>query len=666
MFAEILLPQKVGTDKDTLTYSIPAGLSLKRGQIVEVTLRNKKVKGVVFVLHENQPTYKTKDIIGLSENAPHLEEWQMDLLIWISEYYFCPLFKALKLFLPIPFVKKKKIQEWLPQELDPYQTQKRHQLNEDQLKALKNIEESKKTVALLHGITGSGKTEIYLHYADQLINEGKQVLMLIPEISLTPQTVERFKKHFNHKIAIIHSKLTNKEKERTWLSIHKEEARVIIGSRSAIFAPFKNLGAIIMDEEHDSSYKQDQSPRYNTLDVAKKIAELLKIKVIMGSATPTLESYYQAKNGHYELLELKERAALEGGLPKATIVDLREEIKKKNFSIFSELLQAKLKNILDKKEQAILFLNRRGSASAVICRVCGYIAKCPDCDIALTYHKKFSTEGTIFNTERLICHHCGKIFQVPKICPTCKSPYIRYIGVGTQKVEEELGKLFPSARVLRADRDTITTRDSFKDIYTNFKNHEADILVGTQMIALGLHLPKVNLVGVILADLSLTIPNFRSSEKTFQLITQVAGRAGRESAKGEVIIQTYLPTNYAILAAAKHDYLTFYEKELLLRKSLNYPPFSKLIKLTITDAKEPLCIKKTEELFKKLEDINITDCESENQITYYPSLIPKLKKTYRWHILISGQNPEKILQKSAKPATTLEGVLIDVDPLSTV
>lgn len=690
MFAEILFTQKIGNDKATLTYQIPPTIKAKIGQVVEIELRKKKMKGVIFSVHNKAPEYKTKEILGIIEHAPHLETTQLELLKWISDYYFCPYYKALKLFLPVPFIKKKKIlaPDFLAE--DEFQTIKTHELNQDQKKVLAQIQDSKKNVALLHGITGSGKTEIYLHIADQQVHLGKQVLMLIPEISLTAQTVQRFKQHFRHKVVVIHSQITAKEKEKAWQSIHKEEAKIVIGSRSALFAPFKNLGYILMDEEHDGSYKQDQAPHYNALDVAIKMAEMLNIKILAGSATPSLESYFRAQNGEFELLELHERATKEFGstLPKTTIVDLREELKKKNFSIFSEPLQEKLTQKLHQKEQAILFLNRRGAASAVICRTCGYVVKCDDCETSMTYHQKITVENSIYPADRLICHHCGKIGSVPKLCPKCSSAYIKYIGLGTQRVEDEINKMFPLAKVIRADRDTVKQRDSFKKVYNSFKNHEADILVGTQMIALGLHLPKVNLVGIVLADLSLTIPSFRSAERTFQLITQVAGRAGRESNQGEVVIQTYLPNNYVIKKAAEHDYLGFYNLEIALRKELNYPPFSKLIKLTITEKDSKSAQKKAEEIYQKLKVLDapvsngVGSAEKNNDISIYPALITKFRNKYRWHILISGQNPRELIKKfvaikdlknssstkfSFKKRFQAENPLkIDVDPLSTV
>ncbi len=368
-YAEILLPQRIGPDLNTLTYQIPENEEYSRGELVEVPLRNRSAKGIIYKLHNKKPTYNTKEIVKKVENAPHLAEWQLELMDWIADYYFAPLFKALRLFLPASFVKKKRIKELLPQEEKTFELKFKHTLSKEQNTALETIRKTKKSVCLLHGITGSGKTEIYLHTVEECLTSKKQVLILIPEIALTPQTRQRFEDHFNEKTVAIHSKLTPKQKEQAWQSIYQGEAKIIIGSRSAIFAPFQNLSHIIIDEEHDSCYKQDQSPRYNTLDVAKKMAELLGIKIIMGSATPSLESYYEAKQGKYELLELKERPTKENlSLPKAKIVDLRDEIKAKNFSIFSEELQKELQKKLEQKEQTILFLNRRGAASAVICR----------------------------------------------------------------------------------------------------------------------------------------------------------------------------------------------------------------------------------------------------------------------------------------------------------
>jgi primosomal protein N' (replication factor Y) len=640
-----------------------------RGKLVEIPLRNKIKRGIIFTMHDKQPPYKTKPIQGILENAPHLTETQLKLLEYISNYYLCPLYKTLKLFIPSTFFQRKKITLPEPQQITLPSSFQPFDLSDEQINALESINKTPHQTILLHGITGSGKTEIYRRLTEEIIKNDQQILILIPEISLTPQTAHNFEKQFGNNIAIIHSQLSAKKKQNHWLSIQNGYTKIIIGSRSAIFAPFQNLGMIVIDEEHEDSYKQEQAPRYDVINLAQKIIEILKIKIILGSATPSLESYFKAKEQKYELIELKERVQKNQPtrLPEVTLVDLREEIKKHNFSIFSELLSEKIRQKLAAKEQIILFLNRRGAASAVICRECGHVTKCPHCDIALTYHRKIHLENKTYDTERLICHHCGKIFKTPVNCSNCKSHYIKYVGIGTQKIEEEAKKYFPEARILRADRDTIKKEDDFKTIFQSFKNHEADILIGTQMIAKGLHLPKVNLVGVILADTGLTIPDFRSSEKTFQLLTQVAGRAGRESLQGEVIIQTYMPEHYAIQAAQTHNYEKFYQQELLIRNEHNFPPYKKLIKFTIADSDKEKAYYKSQALFKTFQDFLQKQQEQELlEINLYPALIPKLKNLYRWHILLTGANPREFIENFPFLWSEKNDIKIDVDPIRTV
>lgn len=671
-FAEVLFPKKLGPDRQTLTYELPPELlenpGLKEGDIVDVPIRNRIERGVIYNIHQNKPTYKCRLIVQKTANAPHLATWQMELMKWIGEYYFTPLNKALRLFLPTNILKKKKIKDFIKLPSDtPYELKFRHKLSSEQIDVIEKLDKTDKKVALLHGITGSGKTEIYMHIVEKVLKQGKQVLILIPEISLTPQTCQRFSDFFHEPTVAIHSQLSVSQKEKAWLSIHNGESKIIIGSRSALFAPFQNLGYIIMDEEHDSCYKQDQSPRYHALRVAEKMTELLGIKLLTGSATPTIPSYHKATKGEYELLTLSLRPNKKNsGLPTAKIIDLREEIKAKNFSIFSETLQYEIMARLAKKEQIILFLNRRGAASAVVCRVCGYEATCPNCDIPMTYHKRINVENNIYSAERLICHHCGFIGKVPIICPNCDSAYIKYIGLGTQKIEEDASKLFPGAKILRADRDTTQHHRDFEKIYQDFRDGKADILIGTQMIALGLHLPKVSLVGIILADMGLLIPNFDSAERTFQIITQVSGRAGREDKPGNVIIQTYMPDHYAIMDAATSDYQKFFEAELNIRKNQQQPPFTKLIKITIKDHNATKCHSKTEQIYNHLNKIALTASKDPDKpeftIFHYPALIPRLNNYHRWHILISGDNPSKLL----KQLPSLEGLLIDVDPISTV
>jgi primosomal protein N' (replication factor Y) len=673
MYAEILLTQKVGKDKDTLTYKVPAALAqrLEPGSVVEIPLRNRKIRGVVAKFHDHEPVYQTKEILDLVEKAPHLRPWQIELLNWISDRYFCPPYKVLKQFFPDIINKKKNLIEWIPHE-EELESHKNLTLTEEQENAVQATLTTEKRTILLHGITGSGKTEIYRRIAENILQKGQQILILVPEITLTPQTLQNFQQEFGNNIAILHSQLTAKQKENYWYRIFHGETNIIIGSRSALFAPFKNLGAIIMDEEHEPSYKQDQAPRYHARNVALQIGRILNIKVVLGSATPSIESYHEAKQGNYELIELTKRIQHQAEtttLPKITVVDLRDELKKKNYSIFSETLSKKLHDKFTQKEQSILFLNRRGSASAVLCRECGHIERCEHCDVAFTYHKQLSIEELNLPAERLICHHCGIIKKVPVTCPNCDSHFIRYIGLGTQKIQETVLHDFPTARVLRADRDTIRHRDDFAKIYNAFKNHEADILIGTQMIGKGLHLPQVNLVGVVLADLSLAIPDFRSTERTFQILTQVAGRAGRQGSKGEVVIQTYLPDNYAIQATAKNDYAGFFEAELKIRKSFNYPPFSKIIKITVVNAKAEKALQKAKELFKQLNSENASP-ELQNLftgITLYPAFIHKLQNKYRWNILLTGQQPSLLLKRVQKQDAEFFNdpmIRVDVDPLS--
>ena len=441
------------------------------------------------------------------------------------------------------------------------------QLTDEQHVALKAIvgsmEEQTAKTFLLHGVTGSGKTEIYLQAIQKVLDEGKEAIMLVPEISLTPQMTERFRSRFGEMVAVMHSGLSVGEKYDEWRKIQQGKVSVVVGARSAIFAPFTNIGLIILDEEHESTYKQEDSPRYHARDVAIWRSEFYKCPVILGSATPALESFARAKKGVYSLLSLKQRA-LHQPLPTVFIADMREELQKGNRSMFSEQLIDAIRVRLEKKEQMVMFLNRRGYSSFVLCRDCGTVVQCPNCDISLTYHR---------TTEKLKCHYCGYEERVPQICPQCQSEHIRYFGTGTQKVEEEIYKLFPEARVLRMDVDTTKQKGAHEEILQAFGEGQADILLGTQMIAKGLDFPNITLVGVLSADTSLHLPDYRAAERTFQLLTQVSGRAGRHEKRGEVIIQSYTPEHYAIELAKIQDYEPFYEREMFLRRRSGYPPY---------------------------------------------------------------------------------------------
>ncbi|PYF07053.1 primosomal protein N' [Ureibacillus chungkukjangi] len=428
---------------------------------------------------------------------------------------------------------------------------------------MNSIEEQEPKTFLLQGVTGSGKTEVYLQTIAKVLNDGKEAIVLVPEISLTPQMTERFRSRFGELVAVMHSGLSVGEKYDEWRKIHQGKVKVVVGARSAVFAPFENVGIIILDEEHESTYKQEDSPRYHARDVAIWRSKYHNCPVILGSATPSLESFARAKKNVYTLLTLKERA-LKQSLPKVQIVDMRDELKKGNRSMFSQSLMESIQIRLDKKEQIVLFLNRRGYSSFVMCRDCGTVLQCENCDISLTYHRK---------NEKCKCHYCGYEIHVPKTCPQCQSDHIRYFGTGTQKVEEELAKFFPGIRVLRMDVDTTRAKGSHEQLLEAFGNGEADVLLGTQMIAKGLDYPNITLVGVLSADTSLHLPDFRAAEKTFQLLTQVSGRAGRHEKPGEVVVQTYTPEHYAIELSEAQEYDPFYEREMQMRHQAGYPPY---------------------------------------------------------------------------------------------
>jgi len=511
------------------------------------------------------------------------------------------------------------------------------------------------SVFVLHGVTGSGKTEIYLQALAEAVRLGKRGIVLVPEIALTPQTIERFASRFPHKVAVLHSKLSLGEQFDEWQRIRDGEFDVVIGSRSAVFAPQPDLGLIILDEEHEWTYKQhDKSPRYHARNVAIKLAELTGAVIILGSATPDVETFYHAQRGDYRLLQLPERVTPSEGspLPKVEVVDLRNELKAGNTSLFSRSLsQATAKAVAD-GEQVILFLNRRGAANFIQCRSCGFVLRCKRCEVALTYH---------YVEDALVCHQCNYRISVPPICPQCLSRRIKFLGIGTQKVEQEASYAFPQARLLRWDSDVTKQKYSHEKILGKFRAHEADILIGTQMIAKGLDLPLVTLVGVVNADTSLNLPDFRAGERTFQLLNQVAGRAGRGSFGGRVIIQTYSPEHYAIQAAAQQDYALFYDQEMAYRRQLHSPPFTRLVSLTYSHTNDALCQKEAERMKRLL--IDERDSKGIADISVIgpaPAFIHRLRGRFRWQIVLRGSKPSAFLSQIPTP----QGWAIDVDPVS--
>lgn len=507
-----------------------------------------------------------------------------------------------------------------------YEIYKEKQLNKFQIDAVETILNSSKKMSLIHGVTGSGKTEIYMHLVSNMIKENKDSIILVPEISLTPQMVERFKGRFGKDIAVFHSKLSPGERMDEWIRVKNKEVKVAVGARSALFLPFSNLGLIVIDEEHESSYKSESSPKYNAVEIAELISEINNCKVVLGSATPSINTYYKAVSGEINLITINKR--VDGAdFPEIKIVDMREELLNNNRTIFSRELFYSIKDRIHKKEQIILFLNRRGFSTFISCRACGYVFKCPNCDISLTYHQESS---------HLNCHYCGSNVKAPSTCPQCGSKYVKYFGIGTERVERDIKKFFPKARTLRMDFDTTRKKNSYEYIYENFKNKNADILIGTQMIAKGLDFENVTLVGIIAADLSLNMPDFRANEKTFQIVTQVSGRAGRGVKPGKVVIQTYSPENYSIQYAASHDYIGFYEKEISLRRDMKYPPFTDILCINMSSEKEDILIKNIQNVGIYLNKM-LENYDKINLLGPCPCALTKIKNNYRWQIILKGE-----------------------------
>lgn len=522
---------------------------------------------------------------------------------------------------------------------------------------LKQAAARKAQVYLLHGVTGSGKTEVYLNALGQTVKGGKRGIVLVPEIALTPQTIERFAYRFPGKVAVLHSKLSLGEQFDEWQQIREGAFDVVIGPRGVIFAPQPDLGLIVVDEEHEWAYKQqEQSPRYHAREVALKLAELSGAVVILGSATPDVESFYQAQKGKYRLLQLPERVAPKAGsrLPEVEVVDMRRELKTGNRSIFSRSLAKAMSRALDGGEQVILFLNRRGAATFIQCRNCGFVLRCNRCDVPLTYH---SAE------DELVCHQCNRRTKVPDSCPGCGRPGIRFLGIGTQRVMEEAKRAFPKARLLRWDKDTTGRKHSHEEILGIFRSHRADILIGTQMIAKGLDLPMVTLVGIISADTVLHLPDPRAAERTFQLLSQVGGRAGRGEWGGKVIIQTYTPDHYAIISASKHDYAAFYEREMGYRRQLGNPPFNRLASLTYSHTNPNRCQRETERVFHLLEEMREEKGTGDiSLLGPTPAYIGRVRGRFRWQIVVRGNEPSLFLRDVALPS----GWVMDIDPASLI
>lgn len=509
-----------------------------------------------------------------------------------------------------------------------------HKLSDDQIRAIESINSTDKTVTLLHGVTGSGKTEIYMKIIGELLKEGKTSIFLVPEISLTPQMLMQLRARFKGEVAILHSGLSAGERFDEWWRLRSGEAKIAIGARSAIFVPLENIGAIIIDEEHDSSYFSETAPRYNTVEIAKMRAEYNHCKLILGSATPSIESYVEASEGRYNLITLTERINKKP-LPEIIIADMRREVKRGNNSAFSLALREELSNTLESGNQAIIFLNRRGYSQTVICRDCGYVAKCENCDVTLTYHSE---------DDCLKCHYCGTKYKMLTACPECGGKHIRYNGTGTQRVVADLKELFPTARILRMDNDTVSGKDGHYKILHKFAAQEADILVGTQMIAKGHDFPSVTLVGILDADMSLHFADYRSGERTFQLITQVAGRSGRANEKGKVVLQTFSPENYILRYATTYDYLGFFKNETELRKVTYFPPYALICRVMITSENNDRAIETLKNVYFEVEKLRENDADEFVFLNKMHSPIKRIQGKMRYQVLMRLKT-DKLLSK---------------------
>ncbi len=541
--------------------------------------------------------------------------------------------------------------------------EKKHELSKEQVIALERIRDffSKGRNVVLHGVTGSGKTEVYMELIEEMLSEGRDSIMLVPEISLTPQMVSRFSNRFGDNIAVLHSRLSEGEKFDEWRKIKSGMVKVAIGARSALFAPFKALGLIIIDEEHEHTYKSEIKPKYLARETAEERCRIEGAHLLMGSATPSIETYYRAMTGELGLAELQSRAN-GSPMPVVEVVDMREELKSGNRTIFSSrLTEAILSNLKD-RDQMILFLNRRGHSTFVSCRQCGIVMKCPHCSISLTYH---------IGSEKLVCHYCGYETYNPDICPKCKSNKMKYFGVGTQKLENEFKRKFSVNNVLRMDADTTARKNSHQEILDRYRRREANVLLGTQMISKGLDFPGVTLVGVIAADTSLNLPDFRSAERTFQMIAQVAGRSGRGDKEGRVIVQTYSPEHYSIEYARCHDYKGFYEKEIMLRKELGYPPFSNLANIIISGFIEKEAARYAAEIGLQLDGL-VRKHEGVEKLGPALAVISRIKNRFRWQIVIKSKSEETLrtllgeLSDSWGEGRSDMAVSVDLNPQSMI
>ncbi|MEK9156398.1 MAG: primosomal protein N' [Patescibacteria group bacterium] len=587
MIADVVTQKRTGADREIFSYLVPDRFvdEIKVGSIVSVPFGRRRVLAVVVGLQaESASPYKLKEVLAVDGDFT-LPEGYLEIARWIADYYLCSLGEAIALFLP-PLLKRKIQVE--RQAVPPILAEPRP-LSADQAEVYRRLEEillaGAKKPGLIFGVTSSGKTEIYLHLAKRTLGLGKQVIVLVPEIVLTPQIIERFRAVFGDQVALIHSDLAKSERFANWSDFYRGRKKIIVGPRSALLVPSANIGLIIVDEEGDSSYKQDKNPKYQASRLAEEIARNQNALLVLGSATPSTETYYRAKAGEIKLLALKNRYG-ERAMPQTEIVDLRQEMRAGNFSPLSCKLQEEMGRTLATGGQIFLFLNRRGAATFVSCRECGDVVLCPHCSVPLVYHLGGASSTCEVESGYLSCHHCDYQRSTPSTCPACGGYKIKYFGAGVEKIEQEARRLFPGARVRRVDSKTFTSKQAYFDLYRDLVSGRIDILIGTQMIAKGFDLPSVNLVGVVSADVGLHLPYYKALERTFHLLLQVSGRSGRGEKAGRTVIQTYWPESRAIVAATQHNYDLFYAAEIQERQAHHYPPATRLIRV-VSENRDP-------------------------------------------------------------------------------
>jgi primosomal protein N' (replication factor Y) len=660
LFADVALgvPQE-----EPFQYAVPEGLraAVAVGKRVRVPLRNQTRWGYVVGLSRTPLVASPRPIEEVLDPEPLIGPRFLELARWVSQYYFSSWGQAIEAGLPAPFKKgvttmRRRAPKGAGGEGFIHATPEPRVLTPDQTAVRDRIAAALDRRAfarfLLHGVTASGKTEVYLNLIKKLLADGRGAIVLVPEISLTPQTTDRFASRFEGKVAVLHSGLAAGKRLEEWHRIRRGDARVVVGARSAVFSPVPDLGLVIIDEEHDDSYKQDETPRYDAWRVAEERCRLEGAVLVRATATPRLESYHQALQGQAELLELARR--IEGRpLPSVEIIDMREEFRGRVVPAFSRALESAVRAALERGEQVMLFLNRRGFASFVSCVGCGHVMACDRCRVSLVFHH---------GRQALVCHTCSKSVRAPKVCPACDKGYLLYGGLGTEKVESEVHRLFPRARVARMDTDTTRRAGSHERILRAFRKREVDVLLGTQMIAKGHDFPGVSLIGVISADTALHLPDFRAAERAFDLLTQVAGRAGRENTPGRVVIQTYVPRHYAVTAAQGHDYRRFYDREIGFREELGFPPFRHLVDVTVAAPQEPAVLRKALEFKRHLE----AEPGAADVLGPSPALVPKRRGVYLWHLLLRGDDPVRMSGFLRERLRTFDkrGVrfTVDVDP----